>query len=31
MIWIPAGLGHQIVVPPGGSFDYLAIKFDAKP
>ena len=31
VIWIPAGLGHQIVVPPGGSFDYLAIKFDAKP
>ncbi len=31
VIWIPAGLGHQIIVPAGGSFDYLAIKFDAKP
>lgn len=31
VIWIPAGLGHQLLIPPGGSFDYLAIKFDAAP
>ena len=31
VIWIPAGLGHQLLIPAGGSFDYLAIKFDAQP
>lgn len=31
VIWIPAGLGHQLLVPAGGSVDYLAIKFDAPP
>ena len=31
VIWIPAGLGHQVIVPPGGSFDYLVVKFEAKP
>jgi mannose-6-phosphate isomerase-like protein (cupin superfamily) len=30
VIWIPAGLGHQVIVPKGGSFEYLAVKFDAK-
>jgi mannose-6-phosphate isomerase-like protein (cupin superfamily) len=29
VIWIPAGLGHQVIVPNGGSFEYLAIKFPA--
>jgi mannose-6-phosphate isomerase-like protein (cupin superfamily) len=31
VLWIPAGMGHQVVVPKGGSFDYLAVKFEAKP
>jgi len=31
VLWIPAGFGHQIILPPGGSFDYLAVKFEAKP
>lgn len=35
VLWIPAGLGHQITVPqitvpPGGSFSYLVVKTDAK-
>ena len=31
VIWIPAGLGHQLILPPGGTIDYLAVKLDAKP
>jgi mannose-6-phosphate isomerase-like protein (cupin superfamily) len=27
VIWIPAGVPHQIRVPQGGSFEYLAFKF----
>ena len=30
VIWIPAGLGHQVIVPAGGAFEYLAVKFEAK-
>ena len=30
VLWIPAGLGHQVIVPKGGSFEYLAVKFEAK-
>jgi mannose-6-phosphate isomerase-like protein (cupin superfamily) len=30
VLWIPAGAPHQ-VTPKGGSFSYLAVKFDAKP
>jgi mannose-6-phosphate isomerase-like protein (cupin superfamily) len=31
LLWIPAGMGHQVIVPKGGAFDYLAVKFEAKP
>lgn len=31
ILWIPAGLGHQTLVPKGKSFNYLAMKFPAKP
>jgi uncharacterized RmlC-like cupin family protein len=27
MLWIPAGLPHQVVVPKGGDFRYLAFKY----
>jgi mannose-6-phosphate isomerase-like protein (cupin superfamily) len=26
VLWIPAGIPHQMLIPPGGSFTYLAIK-----
>jgi uncharacterized RmlC-like cupin family protein len=26
--WIPAGVPHQLVVPPGGSFTYVVVKTD---
>jgi mannose-6-phosphate isomerase-like protein (cupin superfamily) len=34
VLWIPAGAPHQMLVPKGGSFHYLAFKFgkaEAKP
>ena len=31
VIWIPAGMPHQLVVPAGGSINYLAVKFDKAP
>jgi mannose-6-phosphate isomerase-like protein (cupin superfamily) len=31
VLWIPAGLAHQMLLPAGGSFNYLAIKFNTKP
>lgn len=31
VLWIPAGAPHQVLVPKGGSFSYLAFKFEAKP
>jgi mannose-6-phosphate isomerase-like protein (cupin superfamily) len=31
VLWIPAGSPHQVLVPKGGSFSYLAFKFEAKP
>jgi mannose-6-phosphate isomerase-like protein (cupin superfamily) len=31
VLWIPAGAPHQVLVRQGGSFSYLAIKFEAKP
>ena len=31
VLWIPAGVPHQVVVPQGGSFSYIAIKFELKP
>lgn len=31
VIWIPAGIPHQLLVKSGRSFEYLALKFDAKP
>ncbi|MFL5296464.1 MAG: hypothetical protein ACJ798_08805 [Phenylobacterium sp.] len=30
VLWIPAGAPHQTLVPKGGSFSYLAFKFEAK-
>ena len=30
VLWIPAGSPHQVVVPKGGAFRYLAVKFEAK-
>lgn len=30
VLWIPAGAPHQTLVPKGGSFRYLAFKFEAK-
>ena len=30
MIWIPAGVPHQLLVKPGQSFDYLAFKFETR-
>ena len=29
VLWIPAGAPHQVLVPKGGSFRYLALKFEA--
>ncbi|HEX3701113.1 MAG TPA: hypothetical protein VHV27_10610 [Phenylobacterium sp.] len=29
MLWIPAGLPHQVIVPAHASFNYLAMKFPA--
>jgi mannose-6-phosphate isomerase-like protein (cupin superfamily) len=31
VLWIPAGLAHQAIVPKGRVFEYLAIKFEVKP
>jgi mannose-6-phosphate isomerase-like protein (cupin superfamily) len=31
VLWIPAGQPHQTLVTKGGSFSYLAFKFEAKP
>jgi mannose-6-phosphate isomerase-like protein (cupin superfamily) len=31
VLWIPAGLPHQVVVPAGGSFTYVVAKFETKP
>ena len=31
VLWIPAGAPHQALVAKGGSFRYLAFKFEAKP
>jgi mannose-6-phosphate isomerase-like protein (cupin superfamily) len=31
VLWIPAGQPHQTLVEKGGSFSYLAFKFEAKP
>jgi quercetin dioxygenase-like cupin family protein len=31
VLWIPAGQPHQTLVSTGGSFSYLAFKFEAKP
>ena len=31
VLWIPAGQPHQTLVAKGGSFSYLAFKFQAKP
>jgi len=31
VLWIPAGAPHQTLVKAGGSFTYLAFKFEAKP
>jgi mannose-6-phosphate isomerase-like protein (cupin superfamily) len=31
VLWIPAGLPHQMLLPPGKAFNYLALKFNAKP
>jgi mannose-6-phosphate isomerase-like protein (cupin superfamily) len=31
VLWIPAGQPHQTLVGKGGSFSYLAVKFEAKP
>jgi mannose-6-phosphate isomerase-like protein (cupin superfamily) len=30
VLWIPAGAPHQVLLPKGGAFDYLAFKFEAK-
>ena len=27
VLWIPAGLPHQVIVPASGGFDYLAMKY----
>ena len=31
VIWIPAGMPHQMIVPAGGSIHYLAVKFEVRP
>ena len=31
VLWIPAGLAHQLLLPRGRSFNYLALKFNAPP
>ena len=31
VLWIPAGQPHQTLISKGGSFTYLAFKFEAKP
>ena len=31
VLFIPAGLGHLVTPPPGGSFTYIVVKTDAKP
>jgi len=31
VLFIPAGLGHLVTPPPGGSFSYLVMKTDLKP
>jgi mannose-6-phosphate isomerase-like protein (cupin superfamily) len=30
ILWIPAGVPHQALVPKGGDFRYLAFKFEAR-
>lgn len=30
MLWIPAGVPHQMILKPGGSFTYLAIKVPSR-
>lgn len=30
MLWVPAGLGHQMTVASGGSFSYVVVKTEAK-
>lgn len=30
VIWIPIGMPHQMLVPKGTSFSYMAVKFEAK-
>jgi mannose-6-phosphate isomerase-like protein (cupin superfamily) len=30
VIWIPIGMPHQMLVKKGGSFSYMAVKFEAK-
>lgn len=30
MLWIPAGIPHQMILPPGRSFTYLAIKVPSR-
>lgn len=29
VLWIPAGTPHQMLIEKGGSFNYIALKFDA--
>ena len=31
MLWIPAGLAHQTLIPAGKSFNYVALKFNVTP
>ena len=31
VLWIPAGVPHQMILPEGGSFTYLVVKSDAAP
>jgi mannose-6-phosphate isomerase-like protein (cupin superfamily) len=31
VLWIPAGLPHQVIVSRGSAFNYLAFKFNARP
>jgi mannose-6-phosphate isomerase-like protein (cupin superfamily) len=30
MLWIPAGIPHQMIIPRGGSFTYVAIKVPSR-
>lgn len=31
VLWIPAGLPHQVLLPAGASFDYIAFKYASVP